>query len=655
MSFLHNARKAREERERKLRAVPDPEPDDPFDSPAPATDLDPFDVPGPASEGAGNTSDSNAYAQTALQREADAVRTAAEGTRNDALNRAAFSLGQLVAGGELSEHDVVAALTAAARQAGLDEREIAPTVRSGMSKGMLNPRTAPRQQILGGIYDTREEAAASWEDPEPLEGEEPPKEDFPIEALPKTVALYVEAVAANTQTPPAMAAMLALSTLSAAAVGRVWVHGGSGWIEPATLWTITTLPPASRKSAVVKAMAGELYAIERQLREAHENAHAGKQDRLAIALKTKDALINRAAKEEGAQARQQIAAELDALGKEIADSTVPDAPILLLDDFTPESLGQILQRNGGHGAALSAEGGVFSSISGRYQQGTPQLDLVLKSYDGDSFRAHRVTRDPVIVDRPALALGLVVQPHILAETTKTPALRERGLMGRFAYALPDDTVGSRDVYSPEIPHALADEWGRILRIITNLTSCGDDQPLRVVQLHPDALELHRGFRQMLEPRLHPETGDLAFMADWAGKHAGRVLRIALLLHLAAGRGTGAPVSFDVMCSAVEIGEWMIGQAVAVYGGWRAPKENVPAVRVLGWIRRVQPEQFAARDAWQALRGQAWCVNSDAVKDALVTLVQSGWVTTVQRLMADGKRRCKEGLFIPHPDLLRGQP
>ncbi|WP_214322064.1 YfjI family protein [Nonomuraea sediminis] len=654
MSFLHDARKVREERERKLRAVPDPEPDDPFDSPGPVdADEDPFDAPGSASEGAGNTSSS--YAQKALQQEADAVRSAAEGTRNHALNKAAFSLGQLVAGGELTHDEVVAALTDAARQAGLDEREIGPTIRSGLSKGMLNPRTAPRTQILGGIYDTAEEAAASWEEPEPLEGEEPAKEEFPIGALPKRVALYVEAVAANTQTPTSMAGMLALATLSAAAVGRVWVHGGSGWVEPATVWTITALPPASRKSAVVKAIAGELYAIEREMQEAHRNAHVGKAERLEIAKKTRESLISKAAKADNKNERDDLAAQMDAVAKEIAECTVPEPPFLLLDDFTPESLGQVLQRNGGHAAALSAEGGVFSSISGRYQQGTPQLDLILKSYDGDSFRAHRVTRDPVIIDRPGLSLGLVVQPHILAETTKTPALRERGLMGRFAYALPEDTVGTRDVYSPEVPSELSDGWARALRAITNLPPCGDDQPLRIVQLHPDALELHRGFRRVLEPRLHPITGDLAFMADWAGKHAGRVLRIALLLHLAASHGTGSWISFDTMCSAVEIGEWMVGQAVAVYGGWRAPKVNIPAVRVLDWIRRTQPPQFVTRDAWQALRGQAWCVSADAVKDALVILAQAGWVTTVQRLMADGKRRCKEGWFIPHPDLLGGQP
>ena len=83
------------------------------------------------------------YADAALHREVHAVRTAPEGERNDRLNRAAFSLGQLVAGGALSRATVEAELTEAARLAGLDEREIPGTIRSGLDAGADKPRTAP--------------------------------------------------------------------------------------------------------------------------------------------------------------------------------------------------------------------------------------------------------------------------------------------------------------------------------------------------------------------------------------------------------------------------------------------------------------------------------------------------------------------------------
>ena len=57
-----------------------------------------------------------AYAMTALRDEALLVATAVDGTRHDTLNRAAFSLGQLVGSGLLPESAVVTSLADAARR-----------------------------------------------------------------------------------------------------------------------------------------------------------------------------------------------------------------------------------------------------------------------------------------------------------------------------------------------------------------------------------------------------------------------------------------------------------------------------------------------------------------------------------------------------------
>lgn len=83
------------------------------------------------------------YVQQALENEAAAVAETPEGMRNDRLNRAAFSLGTLVAGGELDEFTVVNTLTAAAETAGLKAGEIRKTIRSGIKAGMDAPRVAP--------------------------------------------------------------------------------------------------------------------------------------------------------------------------------------------------------------------------------------------------------------------------------------------------------------------------------------------------------------------------------------------------------------------------------------------------------------------------------------------------------------------------------
>jgi hypothetical protein len=84
------------------------------------------------------------WAQTALDNECFELSQAREGSRNEHLNRSAFALGQIVAAGLLSEAEVVQRLTAVARQIGLEEREIAPTIESGLVAGYAYPRTPPR-------------------------------------------------------------------------------------------------------------------------------------------------------------------------------------------------------------------------------------------------------------------------------------------------------------------------------------------------------------------------------------------------------------------------------------------------------------------------------------------------------------------------------
>ena len=111
---------------------------------------------------------SNRYAETALTREVARVHAAPEGTRNDALNRAAFSLGQLVAGGELDSHTVTEQLTAAAEIAGLTPRETQATIRSGLGSGSKSPRRAPERPAAGS-----EPVTTARSDPSPNSSHEP--------------------------------------------------------------------------------------------------------------------------------------------------------------------------------------------------------------------------------------------------------------------------------------------------------------------------------------------------------------------------------------------------------------------------------------------------------------------------------------------------
>jgi hypothetical protein len=103
-------------------------------------------LPGPGTRGA------TAYAMAALREETLRMAIAVDGTRHDTLNKAAFSLGQLVAAGLLPDLAVITSLADAARMSGLTDPDIARIIRAGLAAGAHHPRhPRPRPLPATGI------------------------------------------------------------------------------------------------------------------------------------------------------------------------------------------------------------------------------------------------------------------------------------------------------------------------------------------------------------------------------------------------------------------------------------------------------------------------------------------------------------------------
>jgi len=89
---------------------------------------------------------STPYGRAAIERGCGAIALAPDGQRNHTLNREAFGLGQLVAGGEVEVAEAVTALEVAATRAGLSVEEAHQTIASGMKAGTRSPRSAPARR-----------------------------------------------------------------------------------------------------------------------------------------------------------------------------------------------------------------------------------------------------------------------------------------------------------------------------------------------------------------------------------------------------------------------------------------------------------------------------------------------------------------------------
>jgi len=126
--------------------------------------------------------------------------------------------------------------------AGLDEvarqlQQAAPPVEPIAEQGTV-AETAPQAATESVISD-------GWQ--EPLLFEEIRTPEIPTSILSGWLRSFVEALAATTQTPPAMAVMMALATVAACVQKRFQVARTPDHIEPLSLWTVTGMPPASRK------------------------------------------------------------------------------------------------------------------------------------------------------------------------------------------------------------------------------------------------------------------------------------------------------------------------------------------------------------------------------------------------------------------------
>jgi hypothetical protein len=59
---------------------------------------------------------------------------------------------------------------------------------------------------------------------------------------------------------------------------------------------------------------------------------------------------------------------------------------------------------------LSPEGRIFDIIAGRYS-GAPNMEVFLKGHAGDMVRVNPQGRDAQHIERPAVTMGLAVQPE----------------------------------------------------------------------------------------------------------------------------------------------------------------------------------------------------------------------------------------------------
>ncbi|MBL8796320.1 MAG: DUF3987 domain-containing protein [Planctomycetia bacterium] len=469
--------------------------------------------------------------------------------------------------------------------------------------------------------------AACWESPVAFHDFAVPS--FPTACLTAWLRVYVEAVAQATQTPCDMVAMLALAAVAAALAKKVEIVVTEGYREPVNLFTVTAMPPGSRKSAVFAEVTAPLLEYEeseiQRLKPVMAKAKTEREIQEARLDNLKSAVVKGKPEEQA-----KLTQDAGKLAADLATTSLPSLPRLIASDTTPERLGTLLHDHGGRMAVLSPEGDVFDLMAGRYSgKGMPNFGVYLNGHAGDDLRVDRVARTAEFVHRPALTLGLVVQPDVIRGLADKPGFHARGLLGRFLYCMPKSLIGQRKADPSPVPALVRDTYHKNMLALLKLTASIDNEKMEhphLLQLSPEARQKQLSFAKRIEPMLD-ESCELGSMADWGAKLVGAVARIAGQLHMAehvaAKEPWAVPVSEATMEHAITIGEYLIPHARAAYAQMGADPVIEEAKFVLRWLQRKQLTTVTEREVFEGTKGRFKRV--EHLRPALGVLVNHGYL------------------------------
>jgi hypothetical protein len=509
--------------------------------------------------------------------------------------------------------------------------------------------TDPINQLASELEDELATEAAFDGDPAPLFSTKP-LPDFPVASLPEPLADMVAEVAVATQTDPAMAATSVLAVVSTCTGGHAVIEVRAGWREPLNGYFAPIAEPGERKSPVLAALTRPLIAEEQAMAKAGVAARAEAMTRKQVA----DAAAEQA-RREAARARGDDNADTamaDAIGAAaMADAiTVPEVPQLLADDVTPEALGTLMAQQGGRLGILSAEGGLFDTIAGRYSGGIPNMDLILKAHAGDTARIDRKGRPAEYIPRPALTLCLMTQPAVLANIAGNRQFHGRGLLARFMYAYPISNVGYRQICAPPATETTVDNYTLTIRELASGMAGWVDDPA-VLILSDTATTAMIEIETEVETALR-EGGDLHPIKGWGSKYVGAVARIAGMIHLAtigSDKGPRTPVTADTVLAAHRIGQYFRACAIKAFAEMGTDEVTTAAQYLLRRIASLGASQVSVRDMFNAVSRTRFKTKADMMP-AVERLVEHGYLAPIPNQGSGAKGgRPKSPEYQVHPN------
>lgn len=464
------------------------------------------------------------------------------------------------------------------------------------------------------------------------------KINFPINAFPDVLKNYCIEVSKHVQVPVDMVASAVIGIMAVCLQSKFYIEPQSGWVEPLNLYVLIAANPSERKTPVLKEVSGAVNQyvnrVNKELKPqrdrylAEKNILSNKIDQL-----TKD--VSHGKKTVTIDDVLKVRDELDNL---------EEVKLLrmIVDDITPEALVSAMKENDEVISIVTAEGGIFGMLSGRYSN-QPNMDLFLKAYSGEAYHTDRIGREYTDLDNPLMTIVVMLQPVVLKDAVENKQFRERGLMSRFLYVIPNSIIGKRTKVSEPINEAVKNEYNKLVNDLLDInTKRGFNTRSNIIRLSHEADKIDTDFYNDVECKILNEYGSFE---DWAGKYRGQVMRIAGILHCVKYQ-LNAPnvlLEADTMQAALDIGKFFLEQTKYVFEDLRDDDDIVNAKCVLNRIIKIfnasslktlKILKTNCRELQQKCKGK---INVDDFKCALNILEKRGYIKQIERKPQGGGR------------------
>ena len=550
------------------------------------------------------------WADAALHGELSNLLAARTGKRNDALNEAAFSLAQIVAGGGLDQVYVKERLTVAALGIGLDPEEIAATIDSGFAAGLQTPRGPSEVSALSKIHADFEKSGAQ----EPIEDADPvdlwgsfDAPELPQGLLPSILEEFARANASQMGADPAGLAMGALVTCAAAIPDRVQikVKRHDEWTESARLWVALMGPPSAKKSPIISAATGPLCRLDvKMMRD-----------------------------------WKQRLADYSALPKEERLGPPPPQTRLRMEDTTVEAAQQVLEGSPWGVLMLQDELSGFFGAMDKYNGGkgaAADRAFWLRSFNGGQYANNRVGRGASIIENLSVSILGGIQPEPLRKIAGDAV--DDGLLQRlFPIMLRNATMG-RDEPMPSINS----RYGNLIEALHKLKPPGW-MGQGILEFDNDAQAIRRNLEEK-----HLELQSLEAvnrkLASHIGKYDGLFARLCVIWHcvehientmlcdVSDFEGDGLPATITA-ATAQRVADFLHGflmrHATAFYSGVLGLSDDHDRLTAIaGYILAHRLEKVTNRDVQRGDRTMRGLKDFE-IRPLLEQLAALGWLDKLE--------------------------